>query len=126
MIADSVLDAALNKLATATTIHITKAEYTTLAEVTANSAASYAPAFSAPEDNPAGGRRILRQEGVDPAAEANADIANGGGYRYFVDDTEILHRQPTGDGSVSVGQGGSVTDEAGYISIGDPTFTQTA
>lgn len=133
MIANSVLDAALNKIAAATTVHLTKAAYTDLADVTGNSAASYAPTFTGPrdatrdiDDGQGGtitvqGRELIKDAGSDSEAEANADIATGGGYRYYVDATEIIYREPaTG---ASIGDGAAVNDGSSAIFMQDPTFT---
>ena len=119
MISNSVLDAALNKIASATAIHITVADPADRDAAIANSMASYAPSFSAIAEATGGGRKITKQAGSDSAAEAGGTP----GFRAYVDATELLYSEPVGAGSTDIAAGGEVNDGASTITIGDPTFS---
>ena len=119
MIANSVLDAALNKVATATAIHITEADPADRAAAIANSMASYTPSFSSISDASGGGRQITKQAGSDPSGE----LTGTPGFRCYVDGSELLYTEPVGAGSTDIGQGGAVNDAASTLVLRDPTFS---
>ncbi|MHB9879098.1 hypothetical protein ACSMXM_05490 [Pacificimonas sp. ICDLI1SI03] len=118
MVANSVLDAALDKIATATAVHLLVAEPADRAAAIANSLASYAPTFSAPSDAAGGGRQITKQSGSDTTAEMTGDPT----VRAYINADELLYVEPEG-GAVTIGAGGAVNDGASTITFRDPTFS---
>jgi hypothetical protein len=117
-VADSVLDAALNKIGTATNMHANSAQPTTKteADTTYQLATKATPTFTGPANGDTNGRKIT----VDAASSVTVDNSGVANHVSLTDATELLY-VTTVTTPPTLNAGGTVNFGAWDVEIADPT-----
>ena len=116
---DSVLDAALDKIATSTALHITSGTPTTRAAVLTNSLATVA--VSGVDFTKANGTTDGRKTTVAAKANVPVDVTGTPAHYCLIDATVLLARTEVDVSSPGLTSGSTTSIPAVAFEIGDPT-----